>query len=538
MPKVCLFTATCLAVASAAWGGGWVLETVTGKDNGEGCSLAVDNDGNPHVIYINRELREDQLMYAYRENGTWQFRTVDNDLMLLTETAVTLDPYDFVYCAYLDSDSGNLYCSYEDLQGWHTETVASSTSGKYGVNLSFAQWPNGQNRLAYDYVTQVSSRVYYAVKTGGSWQAETVTSAGNPGACTVLIVDYQQVPHLFFAASGEEDAREVLHAEKDGDEWTLEKVGDGSDCDAYLTPDGKFHVAYAASDNTILNYAAYDGQSWEAEIVENVSGSPAVPQICVAPNGDVYITYYDFDKLNLHIMKKDATKWTHRVLASGSFSGFMHSMDIGNADYPQVVFYNAGTARLRWAYYDESLGVDVASFTATRRDGAVDVRWTVTDEAGIAGYNLYRDSADAGRVPVNSSLITGASPLRYRDAAARPAESYDYWLEAVLLSGSTEEFGPASVPPAACAKAISLYQNSPNPASGATTFSFELPAAAAVTLAVYDAAGRKVATVADGYFAAGRHDLPFETSLPAGVYLYRLETADETHSKKMVVAPH
>ncbi|UCH79181.1 MAG: T9SS type A sorting domain-containing protein, partial [Candidatus Coatesbacteria bacterium] len=263
---------------------------------------------------------------------------------------------------------------------------------------------------------------------------------------------------------------------------------------------------------------------------------PAVPQICLAPNGDVYITYYDFDQLNLHLMKNAGTKWTHRVLASGTFAGYVHSMDIGNADYPQVIFYNATSKRLRWAYFDETLGVDLASFAARRRDAAVEVRWNVTDEAGIAGYNLYRSSADEGRAQVNPSLITGTSPYRYRDAAARADEGYEYWLEVVLVSGGTEEFGPASVPPAAHAKAVTLYQNSPNPASGTTTFSFELPAAAGVTLAVYDAAGRKVATVADGHFAAGRHDLPFEAGLPAGVYLYRLETAAEVHAKKMVVA--
>jgi hypothetical protein len=358
-----------------------------------------------------------------------------------------------------------------------------------------------------------------------------------PGAFNVLIVDAQQVLHVFFAKTGDA-GKEIQHGEKDGGNWTFEKVDDGNDCDAFLTPDGKFHVCYVAEDNSALYYAVYDGQSWEIEEAEKVVGTPAVPQICLAPNGDVYITYYDFDKLNLHLMKKAGTKWTHRVLASGAFVGYTHSMDIGNADYPQVLLYHAGTKRLRWAYFDETLGVDLASFTARRQDGAVEVRWSVTDEGGIAGYNLYRSSADEGRAQVNPSVITGSSPYRYRDPTARAEKGYEYWLEVVTHSGAPEEFGPASIPPAAHAKAVTLYQNSPNPVSGATTFSFELPAATDATLAVYDAAGRKVATVADGHFAAGRHDLPFEAGLPAGVYVYRLETAAEACSKKMVVAPH
>jgi hypothetical protein len=57
-----------------------------------------------------------------------------------------------------------------------------------------------------------------------------------------------------------------------------------------------------------------------------------------------------------------------------------------------------------------------------------------------------------------------------------------------------------------------------------------------VTLAVYDAAGRKVATMA-GDGAAGEHEVVLDaTALAPGVYVYRLTAGEFTASKRMVVA--
>jgi hypothetical protein len=63
----------------------------------------------------------------------------------------------------------------------------------------------------------------------------------------------------------------------------------------------------------------------------------------------------------------------------------------------------------------------------------------------------------------------------------------------------------------------------PNPASNHVSFSFSMPSAATANLAVYDMLGRRIATLADGYFTEGRHSVSFETGeLAPGVYVARL----------------
>ena len=69
-----------------------------------------------------------------------------------------------------------------------------------------------------------------------------------------------------------------------------------------------------------------------------------------------------------------------------------------------------------------------------------------------------------------------------------------------------------------------LHGARPNPAAEATTLRYDLPEAARVTLAVYDALGREVARLVDGEIPAGAHTATFEAgALPAGVYLVRMQ---------------
>ncbi|MFO7674852.1 MAG: CotH kinase family protein [bacterium] len=69
----------------------------------------------------------------------------------------------------------------------------------------------------------------------------------------------------------------------------------------------------------------------------------------------------------------------------------------------------------------------------------------------------------------------------------------------------------------------------PNPFPGRTSIRWELTAPAVVTLRVFDAAGRLVATPCDGPMAAGRHERSFAPGpgAPGGVYFAQLQARDD-----------
>ncbi len=88
---------------------------------------------------------------------------------------------------------------------------------------------------------------------------------------------------------------------------------------------------------------------------------------------------------------------------------------------------------------------------------------------------------------------------------------------------------------------FALRQNSPNPFRDGTAMAFSLPKPARTKIAVYNVAGRVIATVVDRQFPEGRHSIEWNgrdsagRRVPAGIYFYRIEAGDYTSTKKMIV---
>ncbi|MCI0694315.1 T9SS type A sorting domain-containing protein [candidate division KSB1 bacterium] len=91
-----------------------------------------------------------------------------------------------------------------------------------------------------------------------------------------------------------------------------------------------------------------------------------------------------------------------------------------------------------------------------------------------------------------------------------------------------------------------LEQNYPNPFwSGATsrsagnpstTIAFALPKPSEVTLKIFDASGREVATLVEGKLLAGRHQVVLDASpFSSGVYFYRLQAGEFSQTRRLML---
>ncbi|MCG8352556.1 MAG: hypothetical protein MI924_32725, partial [Chloroflexales bacterium] len=118
-----------------------------------------------------------------------------------------------------------------------------------------------------------------------------------------------------------------------------------------------------------------------------------------------------------------------------------------------------------WTYYPSDVlstevriivptSITLSSFTATREQGAVSVRWTTSAEINTWGYHLYR-SADETRA--NATRITpkvilacgrgqGGADYTWSDKTIRAGTTYTYWLQEIELGGATNEYGPVKAP--------------------------------------------------------------------------------------------
>ena len=83
---------------------------------------------------------------------------------------------------------------------------------------------------------------------------------------------------------------------------------------------------------------------------------------------------------------------------------------------------------------------------------------------------------------------------------------------------------------------LELFQNYPNPFNPNTVINYRLPMTNHVSLRVYDAIGREVATLVDGQKPAGSYSVKFNAeNLPSGLYFYTLQSGAFVKTKKLVL---
>jgi len=82
----------------------------------------------------------------------------------------------------------------------------------------------------------------------------------------------------------------------------------------------------------------------------------------------------------------------------------------------------------------------------------------------------------------------------------------------------------------------SLNQNYPNPFNPSTTISFSLMQRGFTSLVIYDALGRKIATLINGEINVGKHSVNFDASnLVSGLYFYQIKSGNFVATKKMML---
>jgi Secretion system C-terminal sorting domain len=84
--------------------------------------------------------------------------------------------------------------------------------------------------------------------------------------------------------------------------------------------------------------------------------------------------------------------------------------------------------------------------------------------------------------------------------------------------------------------AFSLEQNYPNPFNPTTNIGFRIADRGFVSLKVFDVLGNEIATLVNEEKSAGRYEIEFNaSSLPSGIYFYKLTAGSFIETKKMLL---
>jgi hypothetical protein len=253
----------------------------------------------------------------------------------------------------------------------------------------------------------------------------------------------------------------------------------------------------------------------------------------------------------------------YRVVGSAVSPGTMHVQRFG-ADPPSIAVATVPVGSPSIA----TVGNVTATFASVTTSGQLYLDLTTGPQlpAGMQGVpaatpNIYELSTSAtftGDVDVcieyDPTQVTSAEDvlriLHYENVAGIPT-----WVDVTTnvdananrICGQTTSLSPfAIVEPVttdaiATAPALRLHQNHPNPFNPSTMIRYEIPARGRVRLNVYDVRGRLVRTLANGEQDAGPHQVVWMGDdvkgrrVASGVYLYRLETPNESLRRRMVL---
>ncbi len=131
----------------------------------------------------------------------------------------------------------------------------------------------------------------------------------------------------------------------------------------------------------------------------------------------------------------------------------------------------------------------------------------------------------------------GAIAVWQDNRADSSGGNFDIYAQRLSTAGQMVGVGD----PPTLATSLALAAPAPNPASRATTLRYALPAAARVSLRIYDAAGRLVRTLADTEQGAGAHAATWDLCDDAGriaspgLYFARLEAGGHSAVRRIVL---
>jgi hypothetical protein len=188
------------------------------------------------------------------------------------------------------------------------------------------------------------------------------------------------------------------------------------------------------------------------------------------------------------------------------------------------------------------LPVELTTFTANvNKSNIVDLNWETATEVNNYGFNIERkpESGEWEKVGFVEGHGNSNSTKLYSfsDKNIETIGKVYYRLKQLDIDG-TFEYSKTIEVEVAAPNNFELSQNYPNPFNPTTVIKYQVPniKSQTITLKVYDAIGKEVATLVNEVQKPGIYKVSFDASnLSSGIYYYQLKTKNFFEVKKMLL---
>ncbi|MDP1675290.1 MAG: T9SS type A sorting domain-containing protein [Bacteroidota bacterium] len=196
-----------------------------------------------------------------------------------------------------------------------------------------------------------------------------------------------------------------------------------------------------------------------------------------------------------------------------------------------------------------ALPVELVSFTVSSHWSNAELYWTTATEMNNYGFEIEKSRIQNTEVSSKNKIEawgkiafvegngTTNVPKEYSFTDKNISiGKYSYRLKQIDRDGKFEYSHEVEVVISPIPQMFALMQNYPNPFNPTTVISYQLPVNSHVSLKVYDAIGREVATLVNDVKEAGYYSVTFDASrLSTGMYIYILRAENFVVSKKLLL---
>jgi len=187
---------------------------------------------------------------------------------------------------------------------------------------------------------------------------------------------------------------------------------------------------------------------------------------------------------------------------------------------------------------DDPIPVELTSFIASVNNNNVVLNWTTATELNNKGFEIERKSGDSDFKTISfmNGYGTTSEPQTYTYTDSKLSQGvYTYRLKQIDFDG-TFEYSKEVSADVTTPLSYSLDQNYPNPFNPTTTISFTVTDPGMVKITLINILGEELNTLLNEFKEAGAHSVTLDASnLSSGVYFYKLESAQFTQIKKMLL---
>ncbi len=189
----------------------------------------------------------------------------------------------------------------------------------------------------------------------------------------------------------------------------------------------------------------------------------------------------------------------------------------------------------------DPIAVELSSFNAKLLNSNIVLNWKTSTEVNNYGFEVERKAQKDNWEKIGFVKGNGNSnspkQYQYNDNNFPYGEDLDYRLKQIDNDGNYKYSKIVEVKLSSIS--YSLKQNYPNPFNPTTKIKYSIPESGSnvyVTLKVYDVLGNEIATLVNERQNPGSKQVEFNgSSLPSGIYFYRLQARNFVKTMKMVL---